>query len=186
MNKNEEEPKKENEKISQIFTNKKNLEELLSYKDKDIKNFIPEEFSTRKYNKKNIEAGKIFFKYRYIKNKLEQTPKLIPRSSVFSIKDFDNLNLNLIPTNSAGKRLSYSTNLNLSKIEEIYNDKNDFRVYNSKFLTIVEKSIIHFNFKKYNESYKVLLQEKIINSENEFGEFLLVVNGYDKNILVKI
>ena len=181
MNKNEEEPKKEKEKISQIFTNKKNLEELLSYKDKDIKNFIPEEFSTRKYNKKNREAGKIFFKYRYIKNKLEQTPKSIPRSSVINIKDFDNLNLN--PSNSAGKRLSYSMNLNLSKAEEIYNDKNDFRVYNSKFLTIVEKSIIHFNFKKYNESYKVLLQEKIINSENEFGEFLLVVNGYDKNIL---
>lgn len=181
MNKNEEEPKKENEKISQIFTNKKNLEELLSYKDKDIKNFFPEEFSIRKYNKKNIEAGKIFFKYRYIKNKLEQTPKTIPRSSVINIKDFDNLNL--IPSNSAGKRLSYSMNLNLLKAEEIYNDKNDFRVYNSKFLTIVEKSIIHFNFKKYNESYKVLLQEKIINSENEFGEFLLVVNGYDKNIL---
>ena len=188
MNKIEEEVKKEKEKEnedekeknpSKKIIKQKNIEELLSYKDKDIKNFNAEEFCIRKYNKNNVEAGKIFFKYRYIKNKLEEISKTIPRKSVFNIKDLENLKL----INKKEKRLSYSLNLNLIKNEENYNDKNDFRIFNSTFLTIVEKSIIHFNMKKYKESYKVLFQEKIINSENEFGEFLLVVNGYDKNIL---
>ena len=188
MNKIEEEVKKEKEKEnedekeknpSKKIIKQKNIEELLSYKDKDIKNFNAEEFCIRKYNKNNVESGKIFFKYRYIKNKLEEISKTIPRKSVFNIKDLENLKL----INKKEKRLSYSLNLNLIKNEENYNDKNDFRIFNSTFLTIVEKSIIHFNMKKYKESYKVLFQEKIINSENEFGEFLLVVNGYDKNIL---
>ena len=186
MNKIEEEVKKEKENEDEKEKNpskkiikQKNIEELLSYKDKDIKNFNAEEFCIRKYNKNNVEAGKIFFKYRYIKNKLEEISKTIPRKSVFNIKDLENLKL----INKKEKRLSYSLNLNLIKNEENYNDKNDFRIFNSTFLTIVEKSIIHFNMKKYKESYKVLFQEKIINSENEFGEFLLVVNGYDKNIL---
>ena len=160
--------------------NEKYIEELFSYKD--IKNFNPDDLY-RKYNKNNFDIGKKFFKYRYIKKKLEEIgPKLGARNSVFIIKDLEN-----IKNKKKDKRLSYSINLifneNINRNEKIFNDKNDFRNFESNFLTIVEKSIIHFNFKKYNESYKVLFQEKIINSEEEFGEFLLVVNGYDKNVL---
>ena len=156
------------------YIKQKNIDELLSYKD--IKNFNPEEFLIRKYNKNNVKAGKMFFKYRYTKNKIEEIPQNnAPRNSVM-VKDMDLLN------NAKHKRISSNT-VNIKLLEEIFSDKKDLRYFNSKFLTIVEKSIFHFNFKKYKESYTVLLQEKIINTETEFGEFLLVVNGYDKNVL---
>ena len=158
----------------------KKVDELLS--NTDIKSFDPDEFSIRRYNKNNINAGKIFFKYRYIKRKLEElsVKKSVRMSTILNMK-----NLEEIQSHLADKRLSlpyFNLNIN-NKSEGMFNDKDDFRNFNSKFLTIVEKSIIHFNLKKYDESFKVLYQEKIIDSEVEFGEFLLVKNGYDKFIL---
>ena len=39
------------------------------------------------------------------------------------------------------------------------------------------------NLKKYEESYLYLFQNNIIKSLEEFGEFLLVVNGFDKSVI---
>ena len=164
----------------------KSITELLSCDD--IKNFNPEEFSNRKYNKNNINAGKIFFKYRYIMTKIEELSVKKPKTELrntltLESKEFEKIK-KIIPTE---KRLSIpliqNQLLNLNKNEDMFNDKNNFRNFNSKFLTIVEKSILHFNLKKFKESFKVLYQENIINSEEEFGEFLLVISGYDKNII---
>ena len=183
----EESKKENNNELNSSFNSDssaikvKKVDELLSYKD--IKNFDPEEFSIRRYNKNNINAGKIFFKYRYIKRKIEElsVKKSVRMSTILNIKNLEELTHNHL----ADKRLSvpyFNLTLN-NKNEDMFNDKDDFRTFNSKFLTIVEKSIIHFNLKKYDESFKVLFQEKIIDSEVEFGEFLLVKSGYDKNIL---
>ena len=183
----EESKKENNNELNSSFNSDssaikvKKVDELLSYKD--IKNFDPEEFSIRRYNKNNINAGKIFFKYRYIKRKIEElsVKKSVRMSTILNIKNLEKLTNNHL----ANKRLSvpyFNLTLN-NKNEDMFNDKDDFRTFNSKFLTIVEKSIIHFNLKKYDESFKVLFQEKIIDSEVEFGEFLLVKSGYDKNIL---
>ena len=156
------------------------IDELFSHMD--IANFNPEDFSDRKYNKNNFDIGKKFFKYRYIKKKIKELgPKARIRNTVFIKKSVDNNKLK----ENTNIRYTYKPNLteHANMNETIFNDKNDFRNFDSRFLTVVEKSIIHFNFKNYNESYKILFQEKIINSEEEFGEFLLVVNGYDKNVL---
>ena len=160
--------------------NLKQVDELLSIKD--IKRFYPEDFSIRKYNKNNIASGKIFFKYRYIKIKIKELkPKKDTRmSTILNLQEINMINLR--KNQVRGKRLSVPS-LNINKIDDKFEDKDEFRKFNSEFLTIVEKSIIYFNLKKYEESYKVLFKEKIINSEEEFGEFLLVINGYDKNIL---
>ena len=53
------------------------------------------------------------------------------------------------------------------------------------FLITIEKSIFYFNFKKYDECLNLLLNEKIIYNKIEFGEFLLVINGFDKNIITE-
>ena len=53
------------------------------------------------------------------------------------------------------------------------------------FLITIEKSIFYFNFKKYDECINLLLNEKIIYNKIEFGEFLLVINGFDKNIITE-
>ena len=59
----------------------------------------------------------------------------------------------------------------------------ELRHYHSQFLQITEKSILCFNLKKFEESYLYLFQNNIIKSLEEFGEFLLVVNGFDKFII---
>ena len=53
------------------------------------------------------------------------------------------------------------------------------------FIITIEKSIFYFNFKKYNECIQLLIDEKIIKNNIEFGEFLLVISGYDKNIITE-
>ena len=63
--------------------------------------------------------------------------------------------------------------------------KVDLRRLKSKFILAIEKSIFNFNLKKYKESYEILLNEKIIKNINEFGEILLVISGYDKDILTE-
>ena len=50
-------------------------------------------------------------------------------------------------------------------------------------INTIEKSIFYFNLQKYNECIKLLIDEKIINNNVEFGEFLLVISGYDKKII---
>ena len=152
----EESKKENNNELNSSFNSDssavkvKKVDELLSYKD--IKNFDPEEFSIRRYNKNNINAGKIFFKYRYIKRKIEElsVKKSVRMSTILNIKNLEELTHNHL----ADKRLSvpyFNLTLN-NKNEDMFNDKDDFRTFNSKFLTIVEKSIIHFNLKKYDES----------------------------------
>ena len=55
--------------------------------------------------------------------------------------------------------------------------------YNSIFLQKIEKGIFSFNLKKYEESYRFLMDSGIIKTEEEFGEILLVVHGWDKYIV---
>ena len=153
----------------------------------DIKDFDPKEYSIRKYDKNNIELGKLFFKYRFIKKKIEKfagknnlrmttTMPGFTRSGAIFDKRFS------IPFRASNYK-SFGLNMNINKKEEIFNNKSEYRKYNSDFLVLIEKSIFNFNLKKFEESYKILFQENIIYSENEFGEFLLVINGYNKYIL---
>ena len=79
-------------------------------------------------------------------------------------------------------------NLEEKKIEEENSEQKEqsidkeriLRKYNSEFLLTVEKSILSFNLKKYKESYEFLELSGIIKNVAEYGEFLLVVSGFDK------
>ena len=51
------------------------------------------------------------------------------------------------------------------------------------YILILEKSILSFNVKKFKESYEYLLSSGIIKNIGEYGEFLLVVNGFDKFLI---
>ena len=48
------------------------------------------------------------------------------------------------------------------------------------YLKKVEKAIFCFNLKSYMDSYNILLSNGIIENLEEFGEFLLIINGFDK------
>ena len=50
-------------------------------------------------------------------------------------------------------------------------------------MILLEKSIFYFNKEKIKESYDVLYNYDIIQNEAEFGEILLIISGYDKNII---
>ena len=194
-------------------TNSNNKRKVIPLSDLDVdnfKDFNEQDYSNRKYDKYTIDKGKIFFKYRYLKNKYTQINETIRRLSTvnrdynqndlrYSSVNTTKLNFNI--NNKANKQSRHSINIdNKFKLSNnihlsffIQNpsaqclnsiDKDsELRHYHSQFLQLTEKSILCFNLKKYEESYLYLFSNNIINNIEEFGEFLLVVNGFDKFII---
>ena len=135
----------------------KEKESKLEILDDDVYTFNEKDFSKRRYDKNNVESGKKFFKLRFLKTKL----------------DTINNNLNIMSNNNKKKDESQ---LNVEK--ERY-----LRQYNSDFILTLEKSILSFNVKNYKDSYETLKNSLIIKSIKEYGEFLLVVGGFDKFLI---
>ena len=205
----------ENHKDSINIMNKnKTLEDL---EIDNFKDFNEEDYLERKYDKSTIDKGKIFFKYRYLKNKYTQINETIKRLSTvnpndiknisnnkrlstvnttgltFSANNINNLN-NLKKRNSINpndSKFKLSNNIHLSffiqnpsaQCKNSIDKDSELRHYHSQFLQLTEKSILCFNLKKYDESYLYLYSNNIIKNLEEFGEFLLVVNGFDKSII---
>ena len=126
-----------------------------------------------KYNFRNIDEGKQYFKERYIKEKLEEIDITIKRLSYSKDleKEFNNPLRHSLQTLS--NKLSFDN----------YEKETERRKCETEFLLIIEKSIISFNLKKYQESYTYLENSGVIKNLDEYGTFLLVVNGFDKSIL---
>ena len=123
--------------------------------EEDAFNFKEENFKKRRYNKENVEkCGKKFFRLRYVKNKIKENNQKAEKN----------------------KESNEDSQLNLDK-ERI------LRKYNSEFILIVEKSILSFNVKNFKDSYEILKNSGIIKNEREYGEFLLVVSGFDKFLM---
>ena len=150
---------------------------MISEDLEQINEFDEKNYQIRRYKSENLEQGKKFFKLRYIKNKLKGT--MNKKSSDIHIEK------NLIPQlddNEKEKLLNYENLLlNHNKIRQICIKK-----YSNIFLILLEKSIFFFNSEKYQESYDILFYFDIIKNEVEFGEILLVISGYDKNLIGEI
>ena len=198
-----------NNSVNNIKIEKKNLADL----DIDnFKDFKEEYYLNRKYDKKNYDKGKIFFKYRYLKNKYTQINETIRRLSSTK-KQSSNKGINInndnnddeeheINTsnnqleryskiNTINKKFILSNNVYLSffienpssKCKNSIDKDSELRHYHSQFLKLTENSILYFNLKQYEESYQCLYVNGIIKNCEEFGEFLLVGNGFDKFII---
>ena len=61
--------------------------------------------------------------------------------------------------------------------------ENKIKIYKNEFLLCLEKAITYFNQENYIESYEFLKNSKIIRTLKEFGEFLLVIDGFNKYLL---
>ena len=193
------------EKDDQIENIKKD-KKARSLSDLEIDNFRDfneEDYFERKYDKSTIDKGKIFFKYRYLKNKFTQINETIRRLSTVNPNNVPNIFHNTFQNKnnneknktrnsiSIDNKFKLSNNIHLSFfiqnpssqcLNSIDKDS-ELRHYHSQFLQITEKSILSFNLKKYEESYMYLFSNNIINNLDEFGEFLLVVNGFDKFVI---
>ena len=143
--------------IKKNLPKEKEKESKLEILDDDVYTFNVKDFNKRRYDKNNVESGKKFFKLRFLKTKL----------------DTINNNLNIMSNNNKKKDESQ---LNVEK--ERY-----LRQYNSDFILTLEKSILSFNVKNYKDSYETLKNSLIIKSIKEYGEFLLVVGGFDKFLI---
>ena len=130
----------------------------------------------KQYDETNLEEGKIRFRIRYIKSKLAEKE----HTSRFHSKSV---------YRPMGNKPKINCDTSLVKTEPVTQDvkvideEKEIRKYNSLFLKKAEKSIFSFNLKKYEDSYNVLLVNGIIKNIAEFGEFLLVVDGFDKYIM---
>ena len=188
---------KDNNKLNISNTNNiskssytKKMKDFFDYdENKEVfKNFNPEEFPTRRYDSTTIDSGKKFFKYRFIKNKIENYLKcsMVPNASTKFPFD-KTLNNTFIGLNNSSifisKSLSFRTdNLSISNMPN-YDKEKEIRIYSKEFLEISEKAIFSFNLKKYKESYGYLLKNGIVYNPVEYGEFLFVDSGFDKNLL---
>ena len=190
-----------------------NLKTLSDLEIDNFKDFNEEDYSIRRYDKYTIDKGKIFFKYRYLKNKYTQINETIQRLSNVNANNINNNNRN---TSFNANKFLFSNNINNNNINNqnrnTINIDNKFKLssnihlsffiknpssqclnsidkdselrhYHSQFLQLTEKSIISFNLKKFEESYLYLFSNNIIKNLEEFGEFLLVVNGFDKFVI---
>ena len=143
--------------IKKNLPKEKEKESKLEILDDDVYTFNEKDFSKRRYDKNNVESGKKFFKLRFLKTKL----------------DTINNNLNIMSNNNKKKDES-----------QLYVEKERYlRQYNSDFILTLEKSILSFNVKNYKDSYETLKNSLIIKSIKEYGEFLLVVGGFDKFLI---
>lgn len=52
-------------------------------------------------------------------------------------------------------------------------------------LLIIEKSIFYFNQMKFKECFDLLINEKLIRNNIEFGVYLIAIEGFDKNLLTE-
>ena len=143
--------------LNKTIPKEKEKETKLEIIDDDVYTFNEKDFIKRRYDKNNVESGKKFFKLRYLKSKLDSINK----------------NLNIMNKNNKQKD---DTQLNAEK--ERY-----LRQYNSDFILTLEKSILSFNVKNFKDSYETLKNSGIIKSIKEYGEFLLVVGGFDKYLI---
>ena len=57
----------------------------------DFKDFKEEYYLNRKYDKTNVDKGKLFFKYRYLKHKYTQINETIQRLSVPNYQPYSNI-----------------------------------------------------------------------------------------------
>ena len=205
------EEKKENEEQNIINDKEekpiKELKRKLSDLDIDnFKDFKEEYYLDRKYDKTNYDKGKIFFKYRYLKSKYNQINETINRLTRISSISENNLNNRMTSKQPLSKKnknslimnnqrktianpfnnnyyLSFFIQNSSTQILNSIDKDSELRHYHSEFLKLTENSILYFNLKKYEESYLYLFSNDIIKSVEEFGEFLLVGNGYDKFII---
>ena len=181
-------PKEEKDIIQKFDNNENNINEpknidksnenikSASIEDIDIfeiSKMKPQKENDIKYNFRNIDEGKQYFKERYIKEKLEEINTTIKRLSYSKDleKEFNNPLRHSLQTLS--NKLSFDN----------YEKETERRKCETEFLLIIEKSIISFNLKKYQESYTYLENSGVIKNLDEYGTFLLVVNGFDKSIL---
>ena len=140
----------------------------------NLDDFNENNYQNRKYNPKNFENAKKFFKLRYLKNKLKEAQD---RNSSNITKDKNPL----IALNQDEKEkfLKYE---NLFIYYEKTKEKN-IQKYTTFFLISIEKSIIYFNIGNYKESYGILLNHGIIKNPSEFGEIICNTKGYDKTLI---
>ena len=117
------------------------------------------DISSDKSKKINITA---YDQLRYLKNKLD--PK--------NTKEEKNTKTN----NDKEKEKNDDSQL-------VFDKERILRKYNSEFILTVEKSILSFNVKNFKDSYEVLKNSEIIKNVKEYGEFLLVVSGFDKFLI---
>ena len=191
---------KEEEK--NIYNEKKEiLMNFLIQHDKTIET-ISKNKKIEEFDKINIQNINYYLNKPLFLENLKEVEKIITSTILISENNNENIETKILrryneETIKLGKQYFKNRFLN-KKIQIILqNEKNkkennqirlfDIEKIKKKFLKLylnkVEKAIFCFNLKSYIDSYNTLLSNEIIESLEEFGEFLLVVNGFDKFIL---
>lgn len=153
---------------------KKSLLLMIAEDIDKIEDFDEKNYQNRKYNSSNFDQGKKFFLFRYIKNKLNTY--INSRTTDIKVEN------KIIPQLDVKEKEKLDLYENLSLKHKKTRQMN-IKKYYSIFLILLEKSIFYFNNGKLKESFDVLYDFDLIKNEAEFGEMLLIISGYDKNLI---
>lgn len=165
-----EESKKESE-IMPIFNPHSHL-------NSNFNQILIEEITNRRFNPITINKYKDIFKNRYVSENAQcdinistNNPRLSTQKSV-EIKPFIHINKNESPSNiMIHNKLSLHSatdNRNVIKFASFYIQK-------------LQKAILLFNSRRYEDSYRYLITKAILFNEKEFAQLLLITNGFDKS-----
>ena len=156
---------------SKSHSNKSKAKKVRKPKEPKEEDFRIYNKSSNKYNKDTINKGKAEFKKRYVENKIKEILSSIRTLSITrKIKIYEDTN----------KKQQESSCL---KHIEMFDRRAEEIKCKIEFLLILEKVILSFNKKKFIESNEYLKDSGITQNDSEFGEFLFVVDGFDKAIL---
>ena len=114
-----------------------------------------------RYSIDNFSLYQNKFKSRYLKERIKEYNECYISSSSLVSKEKNSITNNIL-------RPSLNNNNKIIK-------------HTSTYLNTMQKSVILFNSKKYDDCYHYLISHNIIKDQREFAELLLVYNGYDKN-----
>ena len=137
----------------------------ISTTTKIFQNEMNNSTENRRYNSRNIESGKKFFKLRFIQLLNQQR---------------ENNRLPSINIRQNQSKVSFS--IDKTELKRKEEERKELK-YSSLFTNKTDKAIFSFNIKKYDNAYQELVNIGIIYNEEEFSEFLLVFPGFDKSII---
>ena len=187
INNNENESIRKKSIISQDMKN--NKESIFSSLNNDVYfnenkkeyNFIINKEKKKYKNIKEIKDDKNYFRILYLSSNLLE---IVKNKTKYQLSKNVNNNNNDTIINEDKKKENQNiiSDLNNQNYYIYTNDRNVLKL-TALFFQKVQKAIYLFNTGKYENAYKSLLEDKIIENKKSFALFLLIIQGIDKEKL---
>ena len=131
----------------------------------------------RRYKQKDLTKAKLYYKYRYVTEKLIETNNL----KVDYSDETTHCNFDIKNSNPSSYQINHTERQVKPNCFYFSSDDKNVIKFTCFFLKKIEKAIFLFNMKKYSDSFNYLKDSNLIKNEEEFAEILISFSGFDKS-----